>query len=499
MQEMSVRPTRSEHISIIEEIETFSVSFKTRVCGIELVPFENIQNLGAVVLRNHTEFAKQRVLEQSLLIAINGELCIDTDYDEILQIISCSQRPLNLTFHPPSTQKQKKINLRFSDAMKLNDEEDDAGNYWFDEYDRMTPKKIMNINDLNLIQKCYTMLYQKYCELQQFQDLIKDTVHDKMEEITRLNQQNMTLKSMVNVKQLEIERIAMNESWEKQKGKNNEQKYKQIDLKNIEMEKQNVSQKQQIIKLQNDLRQKKIECRRLKMMLNQRDYDHSFDGFMRKKNKNKKRNKNTKNNQYRSKSPNLYNLAKHNQSFSVLAEDKFQNELKNRLNARNNAKNQKSEKIDIAKPISLRTPTILNKDNQRRSRSTNGSKSKSNKIKTKTKTKSISISNQNTKQQQKRRSAIGLLFKNLTKRKSVEPSDQTLSAKQKNNKYHPQIAIFCENKQNKNKKKNKIRKTPKLSADILNQNENGFDLSPNKMRSNSLESNIGRQRKDTIV
>merc|ERR1712154_371416 len=202
----------------------------------------------------------------------------------------------------------------------------------------------------------------------------------------------------------------------------------------------------------------------------------------------------TKNNQYRSKSPNLYNLAKHNQSFSVLAEDKFQNELKNRLNARNNAKNQKSEKIDIAKPISLRTPTILNKDNQRRSRSTNGSKSKSNKIKTKTKTKSISISNQNTKQQQKRRSAIGLLFKNLTKRKSVEPSDQTLSAKQKNNKYHPQIAIFCENKQN-----NKIRKTPKLSADILNQNENGFDLSPNKMRSNSLESNIGRQRKDTIV
>jgi len=69
----------------------------------------------------------------------------------------------------------------------------------------------------------------------------------------------------------------------------------------------------------------------------------------------------------------------------------------------------------------------------------------------------------------------------------------------KNNKYHPQIAIFCENKQNKNKKKNKIRKTPKLSADILNQNENGFDLSPNKMRSNSLESNIGRQRKDTIV
>ena len=142
--------------------------------------------------------------------------------------------------------------------MKLNDEEDDAGNYWFDEYDRMTPKKIMNINDLNLIQKCYTMLYQKYCELQQFQDLIKDTVHDKMEEITRLNQQNMTLKSMVNVKQLEIERIAMNESWEKQKGKNNEQKYKQIDLKNIEMEKQNVSQKQQIIKLQNDLRQKKL-------------------------------------------------------------------------------------------------------------------------------------------------------------------------------------------------------------------------------------------------
>merc|ERR1712190_182442 len=75
------------------------------------------------------------VILQSLLVAINGESCIDCDYTQILQIISSSPRPLTLKFHPPNMDKHEMIDsfarrkhkisdLRPSDAMRLNDEED---------------------------------------------------------------------------------------------------------------------------------------------------------------------------------------------------------------------------------------------------------------------------------------------------------------------------------------------------------------------------------------
>ena len=101
-----------------EHIETYRVDFRTRVCGIELVPFDEEDNCGAMVIRCHTELSRARVVPQSLLVGINGQLVIDSDYEAILEVIGTSGRPLALTFHAPVREQSKISNLSMEPPME---------------------------------------------------------------------------------------------------------------------------------------------------------------------------------------------------------------------------------------------------------------------------------------------------------------------------------------------------------------------------------------------
>merc|ERR1712130_683933 len=97
--------------------------------------------------------------------------------------------------------------------------------------------------------KTYTMLYHKYREVVQFQELTKDTIQDKMVEIKRLSKENMTLKQILNTKESQLQRIQSNQSTENQKLKEILEKYQTLNAKHIEMETTNIQQKQQIEEL----------------------------------------------------------------------------------------------------------------------------------------------------------------------------------------------------------------------------------------------------------
>ena len=81
-----------------DDVGTYTVAFTTRVCGIELVPLVASETLSAVVIKCHTQFAKEHVIRNSLLVGINAQLYVDCDSDDILSAISLSTRPLRLSF-----------------------------------------------------------------------------------------------------------------------------------------------------------------------------------------------------------------------------------------------------------------------------------------------------------------------------------------------------------------------------------------------------------------
>ena len=216
-------------LHVIQDIGTYRVTFTTRVCGIELVPFDYNSNLGASVIKCHTAFSQEKVEIDSLLVSINGKLCIETDYDEILEIISSSSRPLKLTFHPPTQNKNDMIDeisgrtnyidhkSRPSLLMKLDDDWGVDNEYQIDSF--IHPNSLFSYTqnkDQNqqLIQRNYKILYHKYCELEQFQELTKDTIHNKMNEIKRLTKENISLKTILNEKESQLQRVQINQSTE---------------------------------------------------------------------------------------------------------------------------------------------------------------------------------------------------------------------------------------------------------------------------------------------
>eukprot|EP01083_Nonionella_stella_P068563 182175_1 len=244
-------------------IDTYDVVFTTRVCGIELIAFDDDNNIGALVIKCHTDYAKQNVLKQSLLMSIDGKVCFDMDYEEILSLISSSGRPLTLSFHPndKSTPFVKKKSTP-SEAMVFNDEEDDLRDvHRFPDPSTLFIQKNKKSND---IQRSYTMLYHKYTELSQFQDLTRDIINDKVKDIKRLSKETMTLKTILNTKESELKTMRMNESTEKQKGKEIMDQYHKLCERNIELEKKNMEQYQKIQQLQYDLKQQKIFIREYK-------------------------------------------------------------------------------------------------------------------------------------------------------------------------------------------------------------------------------------------
>merc|ERR1712228_42544 len=250
-------------VNIVESIETYSVIFESRVCGIELIPFDEAGNLGAIIIKNHTEFSKKYVRLQSLLVAINGEVCIDTDYQKILSMIASSARPLTLRFHPPnnldlSSRHHKSSDLRPSDAMRINDEEDTMNDMQMNKI--ITPSKLFyklpQQNGMKIVQQKYTILYHKFCELQQFQRLTQQTVIDKMTDIKRLSAENERLRN-------ELLRVE-SEQYMQYKDKQIMDNYQLMNHQKQQMKKQNVAQNELIQKLQSDIKQQQAQINKLK-------------------------------------------------------------------------------------------------------------------------------------------------------------------------------------------------------------------------------------------
>jgi len=477
---------------VMQDIETYKVVFTTRVCGIELVPFDEMHNLGAVVVKCHTEFSKEHVELQSLLVAIGDTLCIDTDYDEILAIISTAERPLKLTLHPPTMNKAEMIeevavgpvqhleamhghghHVRPSLIMKMNDEfgvEESE----YDEHNAsvLPPDKLFHGKQLQggnashvdeefvrLVHKHYQQLYHQYSELAQFQELTKDTIADKMDEIKRLSKENSNLKAMLNSKESELHQSQMHQSSEQLRGKHIWDKYQKLNEKNAEMEKKNMELQRHIDLLQRDLKQCHVKIREFTRVQNELQRQNASYQQQQHKKHNHKKGMNGHSSHHHK------HVQKHKSS-----DDRLQSELRNRLSeyGRHDPPPQLSRSPHN---ITLQTPAA-HKNQQPRSRSANDAKS-------------------NDKLLKKRESAIGSLFKNFTsiKRKGTNASSSAAAeATSSASRYHPQLAHIINSPQaHQQRKKSRARKASKQA------------LTSNRARSSSLESNTGRSRKETIV
>ncbi len=86
-------------------VRTYSVVFESSLCGLELCPVDDAQSTGAVVVKCHSTFSQEMVVEGSLLIGIGNEIVLQMDHHRILKRIRCSARPLTLTFYHGSKQR----------------------------------------------------------------------------------------------------------------------------------------------------------------------------------------------------------------------------------------------------------------------------------------------------------------------------------------------------------------------------------------------------------
>ena len=527
---------------LMQDIETYRVTFNTRVCGIELIPFDENSNLGAVVIKCHTEFSRDKVKIDSLLIKINGQVCVDTDYDEILSIISSSTRPLKLTFHPPTLNKNEMIdemawrqNDKYSDhksrpsiAMKLNDDfgMDADLDYDYNEYQNNSfihPNSLFNNNNkannnnnqrndksLQLIQKQYTMLYHKYCELKQFEQLTKDTIHDKMNEVKRLTKENTNLKAILSTKESELQRIQMNQSTEKQKGREILDKNQKLTDKNNQFEKQNIEQKQLIQQLQYDLKQSKIQIRELQRLQNENNNNNHHHH-----NHNFKRNKKRKESNKQKSVPSMHYKSQSNSSqYSV--DEKLQDELRKKLsigtvNGNNNMhhNNNVGYKNSVYHRHKTPPPPLLHRGHHHHHHNNNNNINNKDRIRLQTpihqnseeqeQQRSRSTNDGHKILKQKRSSAIGMLFKNFGKRKDTSSSNGSDSS----SKYHPQLAKMVKKKKRKKAMSGKGGGRNARNGRNGRKGPNGINPAAfnveSRTRSTSLESNTGRARKETIV
>ena len=86
-------------------IWTYAVCFESNLCGLELCPIDEHESKGAVVVKCHSAFSQEMVVEGSLLIGMGNEIVLQMDHSRILKRIRCSPRPLTLTFYHFSKQQ----------------------------------------------------------------------------------------------------------------------------------------------------------------------------------------------------------------------------------------------------------------------------------------------------------------------------------------------------------------------------------------------------------
>ena len=100
--------SRKCHLRFFVEMNgiwTYAVCFESNLCGLELCPIDEHEAKGAVVVKCHSTFSQQMVVEGSLLIGMGNEIVLQMDHSRILKRIRNSPRPLTLTFYHSSKQR----------------------------------------------------------------------------------------------------------------------------------------------------------------------------------------------------------------------------------------------------------------------------------------------------------------------------------------------------------------------------------------------------------
>jgi len=495
----------------MQDIETYNVRFLTRVCGIELVPFDEHSNLGAVVVKCHTDFSRERVCDQSLVVAIAGECVVSMDYDEILARIANSTRPLKLTFHPPivdkvqliedasggggSGEKMRRMMMEYASRpsfeMRFNgDSDEDAPSSYDQRRGALVPPHQLFQNssiDMEVVHKHYKMLYHQYFELAQLHQLTKDTIHDKLNEVRRLTRENSQLQNLLSERDSRLQQIQMDQSSEQQRGQQMWHKYQTLQEQNVALGHQTAQQQQDIEQLRSDLRQSQLQTRdatRAHNELNKKlqKYEETANQHSKKTFKKKKTKKTGLQQQHQMmNAPKLTTSMLSSRSASS-ANDLLQNELRQKLRARNSENGV--EKPSLRRSGAGKKPTATTTTQDKKASQQHHDRD------------NHKVSNK------KRQSGIGTLFKTLTSGiVNSKRSDEQVSSvsSPKESKYHPQLQHMVED--------GIKRKLSQLPSPIANaaggrryktrQSKSGNN--PTRARSSSLESNTGRTRKETIV
>ena len=108
----------------LDSIETYSVTFHSQVCGLNIVPFDEMFELGGIVRSCHTAVASENVIINSLIIAVNNDIVFTDSYENIVHKISTASRPLTVTFHPPEFDVSDE-----NDIIEFHTTDDGSGNH----------------------------------------------------------------------------------------------------------------------------------------------------------------------------------------------------------------------------------------------------------------------------------------------------------------------------------------------------------------------------------